>query len=178
MHISNGAWQNWHHIGIIPVFHTTEVRYRLTLNYLGYKCVYVCQTHCPKYKPQSSWWRHQMETYSALLALCVRNPPVTHTHTTPTSPPPHPTHHHTPTPPPYESWSFSHCITYFTYHQASNIRRNKCQRLNVYCLVVQLYLSIDWSHVLSQEWICSWSSADRRVNDWTAIGIAELSTHL
>ena len=101
-----------------------------------------------------------------------------HTHTTPISPPPHPTHHHTPTPPPYESWSFSHCITYFTYHQASNIRRIKCQRLNVYCLVVQLYLSIDWSHVLSQEWICSWSSADRRVNDWTAIGIAELSTHL
>ena len=24
-----------------------------------------------------SWWRHQMETFSTLLALCVRNPPVT-----------------------------------------------------------------------------------------------------
>ena len=25
----------------------------------------------------SSWWRHQMETFSALLALCVGNSPVT-----------------------------------------------------------------------------------------------------
>ena len=25
----------------------------------------------------SAWWRHQMETFSALLALCERNPPVT-----------------------------------------------------------------------------------------------------
>ena len=24
-----------------------------------------------------SWWRHQMETFSALLALCAGNPPVT-----------------------------------------------------------------------------------------------------
>ena len=24
-----------------------------------------------------SWWRHQMETFSALLALCVGNSPVT-----------------------------------------------------------------------------------------------------
>ena len=24
-----------------------------------------------------SWWRHQMETFSALLALCAVNPPVT-----------------------------------------------------------------------------------------------------
>ena len=24
-----------------------------------------------------SWWRHQMETFSALLPLCERNPPVT-----------------------------------------------------------------------------------------------------
>ena len=26
----------------------------------------------------SSWWRHQMETFFALLALCGGNPPVTH----------------------------------------------------------------------------------------------------
>ena len=25
----------------------------------------------------NTWWRHQMETYSALLALCARNSPVT-----------------------------------------------------------------------------------------------------
>ena len=24
-----------------------------------------------------SWWRHQLETFSASLALCERNPPVT-----------------------------------------------------------------------------------------------------
>ena len=27
--------------------------------------------------PQYSWWRHQMETFSALLALCEGNPPAT-----------------------------------------------------------------------------------------------------
>ena len=26
----------------------------------------------------TSWWRHQMETFSALLALCAENSPVTH----------------------------------------------------------------------------------------------------
>ena len=26
--------------------------------------------------PQVTWWRHQMETFSALLAICVGNPPV------------------------------------------------------------------------------------------------------
>ena len=28
-------------------------------------------------KVSAPWWRHQMETFSALLALCVRNSPVT-----------------------------------------------------------------------------------------------------
>ena len=27
--------------------------------------------------PQNSWWRHQMETFSALLAICARNSPMT-----------------------------------------------------------------------------------------------------
>ena len=26
---------------------------------------------------QKTWWRHQMETFSALLAFCVGNSPVT-----------------------------------------------------------------------------------------------------
>ena len=26
--------------------------------------------------PPYSWWRHQMETFSALLAICARNSPV------------------------------------------------------------------------------------------------------
>ena len=29
------------------------------------------------YVPFSSWWRHQMEAFSALLALCAENSPVT-----------------------------------------------------------------------------------------------------
>ena len=29
------------------------------------------------YAPFSTWWRHQMETFSALLALCAGNSPVT-----------------------------------------------------------------------------------------------------
>ena len=28
-------------------------------------------------RPLSTWWRHQMETYSALLAICAGNSPVT-----------------------------------------------------------------------------------------------------
>ena len=32
--------------------------------------------------PPGSWWRHQMETFSALLALCVGNSPVTGKFTT------------------------------------------------------------------------------------------------
>ena len=31
----------------------------------------------PKVKTGLAWWRHQMETFSALLALCAGNSPVT-----------------------------------------------------------------------------------------------------
>ena len=39
----------------------------------------VCITGIIRTKPSSdfSWWRHQMETFSALLALCAGNAPVT-----------------------------------------------------------------------------------------------------
>ena len=33
------------------------------------------QHHYPK--PMQAWWRHQMETFSALLAFCAGNSPVT-----------------------------------------------------------------------------------------------------
>ena len=33
--------------------------------------------HCTCRCPSTSWWRHQMETFSALLALCAGNSPVT-----------------------------------------------------------------------------------------------------
>ena len=32
---------------------------------------------CNKQLPCNSWWRHQIETFSELLALCVGNSPVT-----------------------------------------------------------------------------------------------------
>ena len=40
------------------------------------KCDYLCVTlsYLP---PRLAWWRHQMETFSALLALCAGNSPVT-----------------------------------------------------------------------------------------------------
>ena len=33
-------------------------------------------THCTPWALHVSWWRHQMETFSALLALCAGNSPV------------------------------------------------------------------------------------------------------
>ena len=34
----------------------------------------------PLLPPPRTWWRHQMETFSALLAICVGNSPVNSTH--------------------------------------------------------------------------------------------------
>ena len=57
---------------------------------------------------------------------------------------------------------------WYDYHQISNIRRTKSQNLNVSRLVLQLPLPIHWSQVLllSREWRCSWSSADRRCSNY------------
>ena len=36
-----------------------------------------CDSRCPiTWKCSSPWWRHQMETFSALLAICAENSPV------------------------------------------------------------------------------------------------------
>ena len=35
-----------------------------------------CATYCDSHWTMRTWWRHQMETFSALLALCVGNSPV------------------------------------------------------------------------------------------------------
>ena len=32
---------------------------------------------CPLEEAENTWWRHQMETFSALLAICAGNSPVT-----------------------------------------------------------------------------------------------------
>ena len=44
-----------------------------------HRCVKIQQTSQPTMVKQEmkTWWRHQMETLSALLALCVGNSPVT-----------------------------------------------------------------------------------------------------
>ena len=42
---------------------------------------HLCTSKCPRTKQSLAitrpWWRHQMETFSALLALCAGNSPVT-----------------------------------------------------------------------------------------------------
>ena len=53
-----------------------------------------------------------------------------------------------------------------TYRQISNIERTKSQTSNVSCLVLQLFCTSHWSQVLSREWKCSWSSADRRCSNY------------
>ena len=41
------------------------------------KAVWVIESHGYDAICQNSSWRHQMETFSALLAICARNSPVT-----------------------------------------------------------------------------------------------------
>ena len=53
-----------------------------------------------------------------------------------------------------------------TYRKISNISRTKSQNLNFSRIGLQLPLRIYWSHVLSGEWRCSWSSADRRCSNY------------
>ena len=48
--------------------------------------------------------------------------------------------------------------------QTSNISSTKSQNLNVSHFVLQF--SIRWSQVLSREWRCNWSSADRRCSNY------------
>ena len=78
------------------------------------------------------------------------------------------------------SHTLSHCqgsldqgLQYQEYHKFSNIRCTKSQTLNVSCPILQLSLLNHWSQVLSWEWRCSWSSANRRcsttTSEWSTI---------
>ena len=58
-----------------------------------------------------------------------------------------------------------HHIEQEIYHQTSNIGHTKSQHLNVSCLYCSCLCPTHWSQVLSQEWRCSWSSADRRCSN-------------
>ena len=55
-------------------FHHSEFGFNSYLCYMLQSCII-----CMKCSPRSafSWWRHQTETFSALLAICAGNSPVT-----------------------------------------------------------------------------------------------------
>ena len=57
------------------------------------------------------------------------------------------------------------------YRKLSNIRFTKSPNLIVSHLGLQLSLhnTVDWSHVLSREWRCSWSSAGRRCSNYIGV---------
>ena len=50
-----------------------KVQIKLQLTYQRYQA----GIPAPMNSPSPPWWRHQMETFSALLAICARNSPVT-----------------------------------------------------------------------------------------------------
>ena len=52
-----------------------------------------------------------------------------------------------------------------SYRKTSSISRTKSQNLNVLVSSCSCFRSIHWSQVLSWEWRCSWSSADRRCSN-------------
>ena len=56
---------------VIPAstFHVQNIRHQNVLQFVAFQFIWrwIC----------SSWWRHQMETFSALLASCAGNSPVT-----------------------------------------------------------------------------------------------------
>ena len=64
-------------------------------------------------------------------------------------------------------WPTGHKLaTWGRYRQTSNITCTKFQNLTVSHLFLQLSCPIHWSHVLSQEWRCSWSSADSQCSNY------------
>ena len=65
-----------HHIrfvGMCRIMSGLEWRAIYTLTQLLFYCLL-------SHVSRETWWRHQMETFSALLAICVGNSPVTHEH--------------------------------------------------------------------------------------------------
>ena len=68
--VPNQCFQNWPQ-EIESIVHIASVQFpiasQVTLNDIG---------KISQYQTQTTWWRHQMETFSALLALCAGNSPV------------------------------------------------------------------------------------------------------
>ena len=55
---------------LIPVFPQTATA-------IGFTCLYSCCIFVSERSVSNTWWRHQMETFFALLALCAGNSSVT-----------------------------------------------------------------------------------------------------
>ena len=57
---------------------TRKLHFTITKRHLKITCA-KCRQPCPQFVSLKSvaWWRHQMEAFSALLALCAGNSPVT-----------------------------------------------------------------------------------------------------
>ena len=60
-------------------------------------------------------------------------------------------------------------IWYWWCCQTSNISHTKSQNLIFLVLSCSFLYPIHWSQVLSREWRCSWSSADRRFSDYIRV---------
>ena len=131
-----------------------------------------------------SWWRHQMQTFSALLAIFAGNSPVTGEF-----PAQRPVTRsfdvffdlrpkkrlnkqslgwwfETPSGSLWRHWRLLWFVftvwAIFNYHQISNIKRIKYRKASpCSCLC-----PIHWIQMLSREWRCSGSSAGRRCSNY------------
>ena len=50
--------------------------FEIQINWMAFRKRYSTGVYM-LYQASMTWWRHQMETFSAILALCAGNPPVT-----------------------------------------------------------------------------------------------------
>ena len=63
----------------------------------------------------------------------------------------------------------STCCAHYRYRKTSSINRTKSQSLNFLVSSCSCLRSVHWSHALSWEWRCSWSSADRRCSNYIRV---------
>ena len=74
-------FKRWHQVFAMPKAHTLHGNPISYLNYIGVvpisKLLCSAVQSTPVILVQISWWRHRRGTFSAFLALCEGNPPVT-----------------------------------------------------------------------------------------------------
>ena len=69
-YLHSRVWLGWYLVKFNPLY-----KHRLTVTFFFEIHALTCTHAGARY--EISWWCHQMKTFSALLALCERNPPVT-----------------------------------------------------------------------------------------------------